>query len=75
MQYTTQYFVKIHVPTGLIQGYLESESLKKLEAAYRKKSDEICDICLMEGGRYDSERINVSISPQQIIAIESKFVR
>lgn len=70
-----QYFVKIHIPTGLIQGYIESEYLKKLESAYKSESKEICQICLVEGSRYDSDRTYVSISPDQIIAIESKFVR
>lgn len=70
------YFVKIHIPTGLIQGYLEPDVLRQLKSAYETKSDIVCDICLIEGSRYGADYIpiNVSISPQQIIAIESKFV-
>lgn len=70
-----QYFVKIHILTGVIQGYLEEEALKKLQAAYQGKSEEICTVYMVEGSRYDSNRISVSITPQQILAIESKFVR
>lgn len=69
-----KYFAKIHVSTGLIQGYIESEQLKKLQSAYKNKSDEVCDVFLAEGSRYDSDSISVSISPQEIIAIESKFI-
>ena len=69
-----QYFIKVHIQTGLIQGYLEKETLKQLHSVYRNKSDQVCDICLRENESLDSEQINVSIFPIQIIAIESKLV-
>lgn len=70
-----QYFVKIHVATGLIQGYMEDGALNKLQSAYKGKSEEVCEVYLVEGSRYDTNRIAVSILPYQIIAIESKFIR
>lgn len=70
-----QHFVKIHIPTGMIQGYIEDEVLKKLQSAYKSGSIEVCDIRLVEGSRYDSDSVSVSISPAQIIAVESKFIR
>ena len=70
-----RYLVKIHISTGLIQGYLDEKSLNKLKSAYKNKSDEVCNVSLTEIGSLNSNDIDVSILPSQIIAIESKFVR
>lgn len=70
-----QYFVKIHILTGLIEGYIENESLNKLQSAYKNQSEEVFGFSLVEGSRYDSDRNYITISPTQIIAIEAKYIR
>ncbi|HEY9640137.1 MAG TPA: hypothetical protein V6C57_06615 [Coleofasciculaceae cyanobacterium] len=69
-----QHFVKIHVSTGLIQGYMEDGVLNKLQSAYKDKSEEVCEVYLAEGSRYSANSVTVSILPCQIIAIEAKFI-